>query len=378
MKTEPVKVLYFVDRMLRGGIQSLVIDWVSRFDKQKIHVDFLLLDDGKEYKLEQTLKELGCTVYKLKGIWVKTPIDFIKYKCAVKSFFKEHHDYKVVHMHSSSKNYMILKYAKKYGIPIRIAHSHNIDFQTKNPLKKLIGNLFKKPLIKYATDYFACSKIAGEWLFGKDIVESDKFRVIHNAIDYDKFKYNSNIRKKMREEFNFKDSDIVIGHVGRFVEQKNHSFLIDVFYKCYEQNNNYKLLLVGTGELEEFIKEKVRSLGIENNVIFAGFQSNVNDYMHAMDLFVFPSLFEGLGLVLIEAQACGLPCFCTANTIPKDVKILNNLQFISLNDGALEWSKKIISSKLRINDNNTYKEFKKMNYLISDIVIELEDKYMSM
>ncbi len=378
MKTEPVKVLYFVDRMLRGGIQSLVIDWVSRFDKQKIHVDFLLLDDGKEYKLEQTLKELGCTVYKLKGIWVKTPIDFIKYKCAVKSFFKEHHDYKVVHMHSSSKNYMILKYAKKYGIPIRIAHSHNIDFQTKNPLKKLIGNLFKKPLIKYATDYFACSKIAGEWLFGKDIVESDKFRVIHNAIDYDKFKYNSNIRKKMREEFNFKDSDIVIGHVGRFVEQKNHSFLIDVFYKCYEQNNNYKLLLVGTGELEEFIKEKVRSLGIENNVIFAGFQSNVNDYMHAMDLFVFPSLFEGLGLVLIEAQACGLPCFCTANTIPKDVKILNNLQFISLNDGALEWAKKIISSKLRINDNNTYKEFKKMNYLISDIVIELEDKYMSM
>lgn len=377
MKKEPVKVLYFVDRMLRGGIQSLVIDWVSRFDKQKIHVDFLLLDDGKEYELEQTLKQFGCTVYKLKGIWVKTPIDFIKYKHAVKNFFKEHHDYKVVHMHSSSKNYMILKYAKKYGIPIRIAHSHNIDFQTKNHLKKLIGDLFKKPLIKYATDYFACSKIAGEWLFGKDIVESDKFRVIHNAIDYDKFKYNDDIRNEIRRKLGFNDSDIVIGHVGRFVTQKNHSFLIDVFYKCYEQNNNYKLLLVGTGELEEFIKEKVRSLGIENNVIFAGFQSNVNEYMHAMDLFVFPSLFEGLGLVLIEAQACGLPCFCTANSIPKDVKILNNLKFISLNDSALEWSKKIISSKSRINDTNTYKEFKKKNYLISDIAIELEDKYMS-
>jgi len=377
VKTEPVKVLYFVDRMLRGGIQSLVIDWVSRFDKNKIHVDFLLLDDGKEYELEQTLKELGCTVYKLKGIWVKTPIDFIKYKYAVKKFFKEHHDYKVVHMHSSSKNYMILKYAKKYGIPIRIAHSHNIDFQTKNPLKKLIGNLFKKPLIKYATDYFACSKIAGEWLFGKDIVESDKFKVIHNAIDYDKFKYNDDIRNEIRRKLGLNDSDIVVGHVGRFVTQKNHSFLIDVFYKCYEQNNNYKLLLVGTGELEELIKEKVRSLGIENNVIFAGFQSNVNDYMQAMDLFVLPSLFEGLGLVLVEAQAGGLPCFCTANTIPKDVEILNNLQFISLNDSALEWSKKIISSKLRINDNNTYIEFKKKNYLISDIVNELEDKYMS-
>ena len=116
MEEKPVRVLYFVDRMLRGGIQSLVIDWVSRFDKSKIHVDFLLLDDGKDYELEQTLKDSGCTVYKLSGIWVRTPIDFIKYKYAVKNFFKEHHDYKVVHMHSSSKNYMILKYAKKYGI----------------------------------------------------------------------------------------------------------------------------------------------------------------------------------------------------------------------------------------------------------------------
>lgn len=377
MKTEPIKVLYFVDRMLRGGIQSLVIDWVSRFDKSKIHVDFLLLDDGKEYELEQTLKDLGCTVYKLRGIWVKTPIDFIKYKHAVKDFFKEHHDYKVVHMHSSSKNYMILKYAKKYGIPIRIAHSHNIDFQTKNPLKKLIGNLFKKPLIKYATDYFACSKIAGEWLFGKDIVESDKFKVIHNAIDYDKFKYNDSIRRDMRKKLNLDDCNVVIGHVGRFVAQKNHDFLIDIFYECYKQNNNYRLLLVGTGELEKNIKNKVEKLGLKDKVIFVGFQLLPNNYMEAMDLFVFPSLFEGLGLALIEAQACGLPCFCTANTIPKDVKILNNLQFISLNDSALEWSKKIISSNLRINDTNTYKEFKKKNYLISDVVIELEDKYMS-
>lgn len=371
MKTEPVKVLYFVDRMLRGGIQSLVIDWVSRFDKNKIHVDFLLLDDGKEYELEQTLKELGCAVYKLKGIWVKTPIDFIKYKYAVKNFFKEHHDYKVVHMHSSSKNYMILKYAKKYGIPIRIAHSHNIDFQTKNPLKKLIGNLFKKPLIKYATDYFACSKIAGEWLFGEDIVESDKFRVIHNAIDYDKFKYNDDIRNEIRRKLGFNDSDIVVGHVGRFVTQKNHSFLIDVFYKCYEQNNNYKLLLVGTGELEELIKEKVRSLGIENNVIFAGFQSNVSDYMQAMDLFVFPSLFEGLGLVLVEAQAGGLPCIATYKAIPDEVKINNNFYFTDLNIDL--WVKKIQNINLTRVKNP--KLIKDAGYIIEDIIIELTNVY---
>lgn len=373
MKTEPVKVLYFVDRMLRGGIQSLVIDWVSRFDKQKIHVDFLLLDDGKEYELEQTLKELGCTVYKLKGIWVKTPIDFIKYKCAVKSFFKEHHDYKVVHMHSSSKNYMILKYAKKYGIQIRIAHSHNIDFQTKNPLKKLIGNLFKKPLIKYATDYFACSKIAGEWLFGKDIVESDKFRVIHNAIDYDKFKYNSNIRKKMREEFNFKDSDIVIGHVGRFVEQKNHCFLIDIFAELCRKNSNYKLLLVGKGKLENNIREKIKKDNIEDKVIFAGFRNDANKLFNAMDIFVFPSLFEGLGLVLIEAQANGVPCLATGITIPDEVHINSNFKFLPLD--KKKWVEEIKKTNI-----TRYVDCKKKlienDYLIDNVVNELEQLYI--
>lgn len=374
MKKEPVKVLYFVDRMLRGGIQSLVIDWVSRFDKQKIHVDFLLLDDGKEYELEQTLKELGCTVYKLKGIWVKTPIDFIKYKYAVKSFFKEHHDYKVVHMHSSSKNYMILKYAKKYDIPIRIAHSHNIDFQTKNSLKKLIGNLFKKPLIKYATDYFACSKIAGEWLFGEDIVESDKFRVIHNAVDYDKFKFNENIRKNMRKEFGFKENDIVIGNVGRFAQQKNHDFLIDIFNECYKINSNYRLLLVGIGELEQEIKNKVSILGLEKEVVFAGFRKDVNCCMQAMDLFLMPSLHEGLPVVGVEAQASGLTCYMSKDVITPEVKIADNVYFISLNKSSKDWAEKIITS-----NNDRANNFNKLNndgYIIDSVIKTLEKYYL--
>lgn len=374
VKTEPVKVLYFVDRMLRGGIQSLVIDWVSRFDKNKIHVDFLLLDDGKEYELEQTLKELGCTVYKLKGIWVKTPIDFIKYNYAVKNFFKEHHDYKVVHMHSSSKNYVVLKYAKKYGIPMRIAHSHNIDFQTKNPLKKLIGNLFKKPLIKYATDYFACSKIAGEWLFGKDIVESDKFRVIHNAVDYDKFKFNENIRKNTRKEFGFNDNDIVIGNVGRFAQQKNHDFLIDIFSECYKINGNYRLLLVGIGELEQEIKNKVSMLGLEKEVIFAGFRKDVNCCMQAMDVFLMPSLHEGLPVVGVEAQASGLTCYMSKDVITPEVKIADNVYFISLNKSSKDWAEKIITS-----NNDRANNFNKLNnagYIIESVIKTLEEYYL--
>ena len=128
-----VKILYFVDRMLEGGIQSLLISWISNLDRDKFDIDVLLLDDGKKYELEDTLIKLNCNVYKLDGMWIRKTTDFIKYGKVLNQFFKEHHDYKVVHLNSSSKNYQVLKYAKKYGIPIRIAHSHNTDFQTTSP-----------------------------------------------------------------------------------------------------------------------------------------------------------------------------------------------------------------------------------------------------
>lgn len=367
------KVLYFIDRMLYGGIQGLAINWISRFDKNKIKVDVLLLDDGKKYELEDNLKELGCNVYKLNNIWVKTPIDFVKEAKALDSFFRQHHDYKVIHFHSSSKNYLVLKYAKKYGIPVRIAHSHNIDFQTKNPIKKLYGNFLKPKLEKYSTDFFACSKDAGKWLFGEEIINSNKFKVIHNAIDYDKFKFDKALRKEKRKEFGFKENDIVIGHVGRFTNQKNHDFLIDVFNECYKKNNNYKLLLIGEGVLEDKIKEKVKILNLENNVIFAGFREDVNECIQAMDIFAFPSLFEGLGIVLVEAQASGLPCFATKSTIPEEVRINGNFKFLNLN--LNEWVNQILNCDL--NRIETKDNVMKNNYLIEDTVKELENTYIN-
>lgn len=371
---DKVKVLYFVDRMLRGGIQSLVIDWISRFDKSKIQVDFLLLDDGNQYELEDTLKKLGCNVYKLEGIWIRKPIDYIKYNKMLNEFFSNHGDYKVVHLHSTSKNYLVLKYAKKYNIPIRIAHSHNIDFQTKNIFKKIFGNLLKPLLIKYSTDYFACSQLAGEWMFGKKITNSSKFQVIHNAIDYEKFQYNEFIRNKIRNELNIDDETIIIGNVARFETQKNHNFLIDIFYEYQKEVKKTKLLLIGTGTLENKIKEKVKILKLEDKVIFAGFKTNVNEYMQAMDFFVFPSLFEGLGLVLIEAQASGIKCFASKIVVPSEVRISKSLKFISLSEDALKWSRTI--KETRNSRENNYDNIKKNGYLIDDVVGELEKKYM--
>ncbi len=372
--SEKVKVLYFVDRMLRGGIQSLVIDWVESFDKTKLQVDFLLLDDGKEYELEDFLRNMGCNVYKLENVWIRKFTDFFKYSKKLDEFFKMHHDYKVVHLHSTSKNYMVLKYAKKYNIPIRISHSHNIDFQTKNPIKKIFGNILKRPLIKYSTDYFACSQLAGEWLFGKRICSTDKFKVIHNAINYEKFKYNEETRTKLQRELKIPEKCTVIGHVGRFTNQKNHSFLIDVFYEYHKICNNSKLLLIGTGELEKSIRLKVLRLGLENDVIFEGYHSNVNEYMQVMDVFLFPSLYEGLGLVLIEAQAAGLPCFTSEKVVPLEAKTSDNFVFISLKEDAKYWCKKITDSNLGRQDN--YKAIKENNYLMKDVVKILYESYI--
>ncbi len=370
---EKVKVLYFVDRMLRGGIQSLVIDWVSRFDKEKIHVDFLLLDDGNKYELEETLKKLGCNVYKLEGIWIRRPIDFIKISKSLNKFFKEHNDYKVVHLHSTSKNYIILKYAQKYGVPVRIAHSHALDFQSNSKVKKIVGSILKPKLIKYTNYFFACSEPAGEWLFGNNIIKSNKFKVISNAIDYNRFKFSKSTRNDFRKELGYSNNDIVLGHVGRFTESKNHKFIINVFYNLHKKNNNYKLLLIGTGYLENSIRDKVHQLGIEKNVMFLGYKENVNDYMQAMDIFIMPSIYEGLGLALVEAQASGLPCIATKGTIPFIVKINNNFKFVSLDLNL--WINAINNVKLeRVNSKEN---MKKSGYDIEDVIKELEEFYIN-
>lgn len=363
-----VKVLYFVDRMLRGGIQTFVIENLKHIDKTNLQIDFLLLDDGEVYELEQELRDLGSTVYKLERIWLRKPKDFVKYCMALNQFFKEHHDYKVVHMHSSSKNFMVLKMAKKYGIKVRVAHSHNIDFQSKNKLKILIGNLFKKPLKKYATHYFACSELAGKWLFGNEEV-----KVIHNAVDYEKFKFNENRRNELRKELGIEDK-LVIGNVGRFTNQKNHTFLIDIFNEIHKQNENTVLMLVGTGGKEKEIKKKVKDFGLQNDVLFLGFKNNVNEYMWTMDCFVFPSVFEGLGLVLIEAQATGMKCFTSKGVVPKEAQVSKLLEYISLKKSVKEWTEMILNSDLERKDIKQDLENKK--YLIEQTAEELGKFYL--
>lgn len=366
---EKIKILYFIDTMGCGGIQQFALEIMKKIDKDKFAIDFLLLDDGKTHPFEETLNELNIKIYKLKGIWLEKPLDFIKYCKALDKFFKEHHDYKIVHMHSSSKNFMVLKLAKKYGIKIRIAHSHSTGFASSNKLKVIVGNVLKKILRKYTTHCFACSKLAGKWLFG-----DEEIKLIHNGVDYEKFKINQDRRKQLRKELGI-DDNLVIGNVGRLSRPKNQIFLIDIFNEIHKKNKNTILMLVGAGEKEQEIREKVEKLNLTDQVKFMGFCDNTNELMWCMDVFLLPSLYEGLPVVGVEAQSAGLPCFMSKDVITDEVKITENVTFIELNKSAEEWAEIILDSDLSRKD--TYEEVKNARYLIEQTVEELENFYIS-
>lgn len=367
-----IKILFFVDRLLVGGIQIFLKNLLEYIDREKFEIELLILDDGVQYPLEQVFTDDGFQIHRLEGIWLRKPQDFRKYCQAVKEFFRVHHDYDVVHMNSGSKNYAVLKYAKKYGIGSRIAHSHNIDFQTTSPYKKYIGNIFKYILNYYATLYFACSYEAGLWLFGKRVVDGDLFTVIPNAIDFNKFKPNEECRDRMREELGVKEK-LVIGNVARFSNQKNHQFLLHIFVKVLKKNSEAKLLLIGDGELYEEIKYLAKELGVFDSCIFTGYQENVSDYMQAMDVFVLPSKFEGLGIVLIEAQANGIPCFTSFGVVPEGVKVSQLLEFVSLEEDYDYWANQILGVDLSRRD--TYFMLRDEGYIIEDMIRELEMYY---
>lgn len=336
----PLRVLFFIDRLRLGGIQMLAYDILMHNDPSKMVIEILNLDDGEQYPLTQTLKDMGVTIHLLKGAWMHSPLDLPHYYRAVDTFFAQHHDYDVVHMHSSSKNYYILQCAAKWGIPVRVAHSHNTGFQSHNPLTIAMGNLMMKPMRRYATHWVGCSKLACEWLFGQGCVERGEAQVILNGIDSSLFVYDPQVRQEVRKTLGVEDK-FVIGHVGRFAHQKNHTFLLDIFAEVAKRRDDAVLVLIGIGELMEAMQQKAAKLGIADKVIFAGFRDDRNRYMQAMDSFLFPSLHEGLSVVLIEAQASGMPVF-TSDSTTTETKYSPYMHFLSLQQSAAEWADRII------------------------------------
>ena len=283
---EKIIVAHIMGKWNGGGVESVVMNYYKNIDRNRIQFHFLCDEDSTDIPYEE-IEKLGGKV-----IVIPPYQKLFKYQKELYRIFKEN-NYKIIHSHINALSVFPLKIAKKAGVPIRIAHSHSTS--NKKEWKKNILKMILRPFSKlYANNYFACTEYAGKWLFGKKVVERKELNVINNAIDLKKFEFNENIRGDLRKELGIKEDVLVIGHVGRFMKQKNHDFLIDVFNELIKKNENSILMLIGQGPLLNEMKQKVRDLSIEDKVKFIGQVTNVEKYYNIMDVFLFPSIYEGL------------------------------------------------------------------------------------
>ena len=326
-----VRVLHIVTNMDRGGLETMLMNYYRHMDREKIQFDFLEhRRDRAAY--DDEIESLGGRIFRLPRL---NPLSS-DYFHALNAFFAAHPEYRIVHSHLDCMSAYPLCAAKNAKVPVRIAHAHSTS-QDRN--WKLVFKLISKKLISlYTTDLFACSADAGEWMFGtKDV------HILPDAIDIERYAFNLLIRNQTKKALGLDDA-FVIGHVGRFSAVKNHSFLTDVFAQIKRQEPNSKLLLVGAGSEMQAVQQKVKALGLGADVIFTGVRNDVANLMQAMDVFVFPSLYEGLGIVLIEAQAAGLPCV-VSDTIPREAYLTDLITAEKLSSSVEKWAEKILKKR---------------------------------
>jgi len=325
-----IRVLHVITQTARGGLETTLMNYYRNIDRSEIQFDFLKHRNEHE-AFDDEIISLGGRIFSLPRM---NPFSS-DYLNALNFFFVSHPEYKIVHVHQDCMSSIMLKAAKRNGVPVRIAHGHSSG-QDKN-IKYPIKLYYRSQITKYATELFACSKDAGNWMFkGAD------FKLLKNAINTDSYTYSSEIADSIRSMYSISKDSFVIGNIGRFHKVKNHSFLIDVFVEIKKINNNAVLLLIGDGELKSQLKSKVNDLKLADSVIFAGICDNVNEILNAMDVFVMPSLYEGFPVSLLEAQANGLPCFIS-DSLSKECDITKAITRVSLNSSPKDWAGLICS-----------------------------------
>lgn len=340
MDNKPIRVLQMTASLYHGGSQNMIVNLYKAIDRSKIQFDFII-DHPDLIDLKPVVEELGAKVYVMptfKGT------NLLEVKKAWNDFFTNHPEYKIIHSHSRSYASIYLKIAKKHGLKT-IIHSHNTS--NGNGIKSKIKNILQYSIRNVADYFIGCSLDAGKWLFGEDIIKSDRFFILNNAVDTDKFKYKEEIRKQYRKDLNIDNNKVYI-QVGEFNEQKNHKFTIDLLSKLIKKEPNSKFLLIGTGEYFDDIKKYIDELKLNDYVLLLGRRNDVNCLLQAADIYLMPSKFEGLSVAAIEAQASGIKCMLS-DCVSKDVNITNTCEFISLNID--EWVNACINADITRKDS---------------------------
>ena len=332
----PIRIAHVIGKLNAAGVEAVINNYYRNIDHTKYQFDYYIEEDSN-CSPPQEMIDMGARYF------VTPPYqDIFNYISCLKKHFQEE-KYQIVHCNMNTLSVFSLYAAWRVGVPIRINHNHSTS--GKGETKKNIFKYILRPFAKcFATDYLACSRYAGEWLFGRESMESGQVTILNNAIDVDRYRYNPEIRKRVREELRLTDK-FVIGHVGRFCYQKNHEFLIDIFEDVHNKNCNSVLLLVGIGELFDSIKAKVHRKGLDDVVIFLGARSDVHELYQAMDVFVLPSHYEGLPVVGVEAQTSGLPVICSS-AVSKEIELSRtSISFLPLSNSVDMWSENILEFK---------------------------------
>lgn len=335
MTRQPIRVLNMFTIMDRGGAETMVMNYYRHIDRTKVQFDFLVHREQRG-AYDDEIERMGGRIYRMCPVY---PQNFSRYKRDLRIFFRAHPEYKIIHSHMSELGYFAFREAERQGVPVRICHAHNAPHGFD--AKMIIRTYFKKRMMPYLTHLFMCGEESGKWLYGEK--NKSRFIMLNNAIDAAVYSFDASKREEMRRQLDLTD-ELVVGHVGRFNPQKNHPFLLDIFTSLLKKEPDAVLLLVGGGEGMPKIQAKAQELGIAERVRFLGVRSDVADLMQAMDVFVFPSLYEGLGIALVEAQAAGLPCV-VSDTIPHEAYLTDLVNSEKLSAPEEKWAEKILAKR---------------------------------
>ncbi len=361
------KVLVFGMTDNPGGVESFLMAYYRKLDRERVQFDFLC--NNKTVAYENEITALGGQVYKI----CARSENPVRYKKELAQFFRKHAEqYCAIWVNVCSlANIDYLKAAKKHGIKTRIIHSHNaqnMDSALRGVLHK-INRLF---ISRYATDFWACTRLAADWFYSKKLQSSPRYREMKNAIDCEAFAFSQAARCEVRAELSL-SQNLVIGNVGRLHYQKNQHFLLEIFQALLQKRPQARLMLVGGGEDEPALRQKAKTLGIYDKVLFLGVRDDVARLMSAMDIFLLPSRFEGLGIVLIEAQAAGLISFTSDEVVPRDAAVTDLLEFIKLSEDAAAWAEKILKKADSLSRPDTLSEITAAGYNINTQIASLQN-----
>lgn len=361
-KKSAVRVLHVIAGLGSGGAERIVMEWYRRIDRERFQFDFLIRSDENIYLDEIT--RLGGNVFCAPEFPQNIRANYMYTRRLL-----EKKDYKIIHVHGNALIYIYpLIVAEKMKDTCRIMHSHNT--RTASPLYYPIHWFNRKRIGKLSDVKLACSKDAGEWMFGT----GSNCTIIQNGIEIENFRFQKDVRAVYRKRLGV-ENQFVVGNVARFLPSKNHLFLLQIFCELLLLNADSILLLAGEGREKEKIEKKAKQLGIFSKVRFLGVRNDVSELMQAMDIFVLPSRFEGLGIVLIEAQFAGLHCIAS-DTIPRESAVSDRIDYVSLKESPQTWARKILAHH---NSDRNLKYLSGMNYEydINSAVKKLEQVYQN-